>query len=298
MKFYVKRVEISVSILLPIGLISAACFGFAGEYLTAFLMIAFHECAHVACASLFGCKVESISFLPVGLNTRVETGELDRVKRIIINFCGPVLNLVLFIMSGLFIRYVNDSVPMLHIIKTANIYLAIFNMLPVWPLDGSRILQDLLMVKTGLLSAARLIRALSFVMAFILIIAGALPSIYTSWNFSLIAVGIYILWSAKMEKTETSYANIRNVMYRRSKLKNKGIYLAREIVVLNSLCLWEAVSRMDFDRYHIIHVLDDNFSIVRSFTEQEIIDGMVHNNASITFKEFIELLSQTHGDGY
>ncbi len=289
MKFHIKRVEFDVSVLLPIVALCAIYSGFAEEYLVAFLMIVLHEAAHIACASLLGCKVESVSFLPVGLHASVGTEQIDRLKRIMINSCGPALNLVLFILCELFIRCVNDPLPILHIIKTSNIYLAIFNILPVWPMDGSKILQDLLMVKTGLLSAARLVRGLSFVMASILIIIGVLSSFYSNWNFALVMVGIYILWSAKMEKTETSYANIRSVIYRRSKLKNKGIYPAREIVVLHSLCLWEAVSSMDFDRYHIIHVLDENFSIIRSFTEQEIIDGMINNNTSITFKEFIEL---------
>ena len=55
--------------------------------------------------------------------------------------------------------------------------------------------------------------------------------------------------------------NVKNVVYRHSRLMRKGIYAARDIVVLKSVHLSEVLKHMDFDRFHIVYVLDDELKI-------------------------------------
>jgi len=42
---------------------------------------------------------------------------------------------------------------------------------------------------------------------------------------------------------------------------------------------------MDFDRFHIIYVVNENMRVVRVFTEQEIIDYIMKYNADISFRD-------------
>ncbi|HOQ00187.1 MAG TPA: hypothetical protein PK604_05020 [Acetivibrio clariflavus] len=83
--------------------------------------------------------------------------------------------------------------------------------------------------------------------------------------------------------------NIKNLVYKRSRFLKKGIYPGRELVVIKSMRLGDVVKNMDFDRIHIIYVLDENMRLVKVFTEQEIIDGMEKFNGEISFEELINL---------
>ncbi len=82
--------------------------------------------------------------------------------------------------------------------------------------------------------------------------------------------------------------NVKSIIYRRSRLVRKGVYQARDLVVLKNVMLSEIIKNMDFDRFHIIHVLDDDLKLVKTFTEQEIIDALFENTTDITFDELIK----------
>jgi len=82
--------------------------------------------------------------------------------------------------------------------------------------------------------------------------------------------------------------NIRNLLFKRSRFLKKGVYPGRELVVLESTRLGELIKSMDFDRFHIIYVVNENMRVVRVFTEQEIIDYIMKYNADISFRDLME----------
>ena len=45
---------------------------------------------------------------------------------------------------------------------------------------------------------------------------------------------------------------------------------------------------MDYDRIHIVHVLDDKMRVIGVFTEKEIIDAIISSEAGSTFEEFMQ----------
>lgn len=81
--------------------------------------------------------------------------------------------------------------------------------------------------------------------------------------------------------------NIKNLVYKRSRFLRKGVYPGRELVVLKNMRLVDVVKNMDFDRFHIIYILDENMRLLKVFTEQEIIDNMAKFNGEMTFDELI-----------
>ena len=81
--------------------------------------------------------------------------------------------------------------------------------------------------------------------------------------------------------------NMKDVIYRRSRLLKKGIYPARDLVVVKNMRMGDIIRNLDFDRFHIIHVLDDDLKLMKVFTEQDIMDGVVKHSGDMTFEEFI-----------
>jgi Zn-dependent protease len=64
---------------------------------------------------------------------------------VIVSFAGPLSNMILAIVAGLTIRFFGDAIlpatmSLLSLICITNIVLAIYNLIPISPLDGSHIL--------------------------------------------------------------------------------------------------------------------------------------------------------------
>ncbi len=64
---------------------------------------------------------------------------------VIVSFAGPFSNMIIAVISGLTLRFFGDQIPQgtgsfLLVICVTNIVLAIYNLIPVSPLDGSHIL--------------------------------------------------------------------------------------------------------------------------------------------------------------
>ncbi len=266
---------------------------FFTNYLKHFIMIFFsillHESGHIAVALLTGGRVFFIRILPVGLNASIDENACRKWERLLIFSAGPLISMLLFFACTLLKTYFSpDHKEDIVFLANANLYLAGFNMIPVLPLDGGKLLRELLSDKYGLLLTGRCMRYISYIVTSLFIVFGITQVMLNIYNISLLLIGIHMIFATKYEKTEAALMSVKNVIYRRSRLLRKGIYTARDLVVIKTVRLSEVLKSMDFDRFHIIHVLDDDLKLVRMYTEQEIIDGIMKYSADITFEEFIK----------
>lgn len=172
-----------------------------------------------------------------------------------------------------------------------NLFLAIFNLLPVLPLDGGRIFKDILTSHIGLFKAYKYTRIVSKVLGMIIVLVGIIQTFGNVYNFSLIFLGSYIFYFLKYQEMEVYFMNIKNLVYKRSRFLRKGVYPGRELVVIKSMCLGDIIKDMDFDRFHIIYVLDEQMKLEKVFTEQEIVDNLEKFDAKISFEELMKMLA-------
>ena len=96
-----------------------------------------HELAHAAVLLLLGGRIESVrlSFAQVELRT----GLLSDRTELWSTAAGPGINLLC---GWLFRRW-------MPAFAAVSLLLALFNLLPVWPLDGGRLLRTLLRMRSG-----------------------------------------------------------------------------------------------------------------------------------------------------
>ncbi len=97
----------------------------------------------------------------------------ERYGGALVAAAGPLVNILLAVVFGLVIRFATLSVPMTQfffIIVIINISLAVFNLIPIPPLDGHHILSALLprSLRAKYMELSRYSFVLMFVVAFVL----------------------------------------------------------------------------------------------------------------------------------
>lgn len=128
------------------------------------LFALFHELGHMLAGILLGFKPNSLEIMPLGLsvgfenklenyNKKIKKGTLLTLKKIIIAASGPFTNLIFIIIFLLFpISFFGIN---RNLVIYSNILIAIFNLIPIYPLDGGRITKGILHILFGRREAYR-----------------------------------------------------------------------------------------------------------------------------------------------
>lgn len=115
-------------------------------YFIFIISIILHEMAHLSVGMLIGLKPKIFSINPLGVSVEFYLYRQRKSwKKIVTYLAGPLMNVLLAIV---FCKVPLEQNLQMKIVYT-NIILAIFNLVPIMPLDGGRILKEMLTQKMG-----------------------------------------------------------------------------------------------------------------------------------------------------
>ena len=177
-----------------------------------------HETGHLIAGLLCGLKPRTINVMPIGFsilfnlqtedyNTKVIKGSILSIKKIIIALAGPVVNIMLA--SILLFYNVEILVISTQELVYANIIIAVFNLLPIYPLDGGRILKNILEIFINRVQSTKYTNLISNLTVWLVTAFASIGVLY----FQNIAILLVILYIWIINYRENRYYKVKSKIY-------------------------------------------------------------------------------------
>jgi Zn-dependent protease/CBS domain-containing protein len=242
--------------------------------------VAVHECGHMLAARRIGLIPKAVILLPL---TGVALYEEPRIEKpqppallwkreIRLALVGPLVSLILACLAATVVTASGRGIdlwkwPFLQATNLpkslvwANLYLAVLNLMPAYPLDGGRILRALFSRTLDPSAATRRAVSISNAIAMVLMIAGLFSD---SW---LTMVGVIVFSAAQLEERALVFQSV---------LDNVRL----EEVMLTDFATLSPADTLEDALEKAVHSLQDDFPVVRGMdmvgviSKQRILDAL------------------------
>jgi stage IV sporulation protein FB len=164
-----------------------------------FACVLAHEFGHIFTARRFGVATPDVTLLPIGGVARLERIPENPREELLIALAGPAVNVViaiaLMLLAGArlsaaqLVTVESTKIAMVDRLADVNLFLAAFNMIPAFPMDGGRVLRALLSIKLGFVRATQMAATIGQWVAFAL---GFVGLVYGNAILIFIAVFVYL----------------------------------------------------------------------------------------------------------
>lgn len=165
-----------------------------------------HELGHSLSAARRGYRLNSIVLMPFGAVISGDC-ELSVKDQTVIALAGPLINAAIGFLFVAFWWILPETYAFTDVVVEANFALAAINLLPVFPLDGGRVLYSVLAVKYSQKTAGKICAAVGAVFALVLF-ALFITSIFYSFNLSFLFFSLFILFGAFTGKKKNGYVRL------------------------------------------------------------------------------------------
>ncbi len=278
-------------LLLWIGLIHwrseqnlAAVVQGVGLIVALFSCVVLHELGHALTARHFGIKTRDIILLPIGGVASMEKMPDNPRQEILVALAGPAVNLVIAALL-LFWLQLDHSLPpdslskmfeggMRQQLLTLNLFLALFNLLPAFPMDGGRVLRAVLALRMDHLKATRTAAAIGQAFALWLGLAGLL------YNPFLLFIALFV-WIGAM--AEAGSEEVKSLLH--------GNTLAHAVIThFESLAPDDALSKaiqLTLEGVQKDFPVMANGDIVGVLTQDDLLRGLQEQGALATTGDYM-----------
>ncbi|WP_416827881.1 M50 family metallopeptidase [Ectobacillus polymachus] len=245
------------------------------ELLVLFTIVFFHELGHAIAATHYNWRIRKIQLLPFGGVAELEEhGNKPLKEECIVLIAGPAQHFWMFLFAYLLHKNGLMSESLYTFFIWNNLSILLINLLPIWPLDGGKLLFCLYSMATSYLRAHQMMLFTSFICSILAIVAGLL---WNKTNITMWTMLIFLLISLYMEWRQQPYAFLRFLLERYSN-KSTVLKSITSITAHKSDPLYEVFMKFRRGCKHSViikeknkqYILDENELLYAYFSEKRI----------------------------
>lgn len=253
--------------------------GLAAQALLVFTLVVGHELAHLLTARAYGFKVIGLELFPFGgAAYSDDLFEGRKLEESIMALAGPAFNVVLLFsaqalrwngwwtgeLADDFVRY--------------NLWLAAFNLIPVLPLDGGRVVRALFAGGFGFVRTTKFLAWAGKWLGVFLVLYGIILGVQGKFTegplFFLILGGFFWLAGSK-EIASAHITFLRQLTRKKEELRKKGLMRNLSLTVQSNTPLVRIVENFTPDRYAMVTLTNQAMGLDKMLTETDIVEGML-----------------------
>lgn len=176
--------------------------------LALFACVVAHEFGHALMARRYGIRTPDITLLPIGGLARLERMPEKPGQEIAVALAGPAVNVVIWLALLLLgaetrvetlMRIDSTFADFLGRLAIVNLFLAVFNMIPAFPMDGGRVFRAMLCLWMDRVRATRVAAIAGQLVAFALGFAGL-----SGGSPVLVLIALFVFVAANAESQDVA----------------------------------------------------------------------------------------------
>ncbi|MDG5786844.1 M50 family metallopeptidase [Evansella sp. AB-P1] len=250
--------------------------GLFKEVVMLFFIVFVHELGHSIMAYHYRWRIKKILLLPFGgMAETEEYGNRPVKEEVLVIICGPLQHIWLIIVSYFLINTPLWSEADHQQFVFYNLTILIFNLLPILPLDGGKLLFSLFSYFSPFHKAYRISFHSSILL---LVVLTAFSLIYIPFHLNLIVIVIFLWVHHYLEYKQRHFMFIRFLLERR---KVPPPPLEKRLKVLPTLTVADAMKEVNRQKYHLF-IIGNNGVILE---EKEVLEAFFNEK-----KRFLPLL--------
>lgn len=262
-----KKMKLKLSPMLFFMALIMIFFGYGFECVSYFIAIIMHEMSHAEVSKRLGYSLTDIKLMPYGASL---TGAFEGVKwqdEVLIAIAGPISNVFIAIVFIAVWWLIPVTYFFTEIFVLSNLFTAVFNILPIFPLDGGRTLLALMSKKMPRQKAYKIVRVFGYILGAVFILLFVVSMFYKI-NFSLAIISLFLLSSTIIPDKNSHYQRLYSLAFRSRKIE-LGLPV-KEIMVFGENSIMSLIRMLNSNFYHRFIIVDKNLKTIATISETQL----------------------------
>ncbi|MEW6622606.1 MAG: M50 family metallopeptidase [Bacillota bacterium] len=282
--FTFRGVDVKGDRLFILMLIFLAFVNVLPQALIMFAVVLIHELSHTLTAQHYKVAIQEVVLFPFGGVAKLDFLQVDSHEEIRIALAGPLTN---FFLAGLAmaIGYYWQSDYWLPFFMRLNLVMGTFNLLPVLPLDGGRILRAWYAKRIGLYNATKKAAYYGKIVAVLLVLISVCGLYLRLWDLNAVSMAAFLFFSAGEEDRTASFHFIRYLLRKKDIILKENILNLKAVYTRDDVSINDVLPHIVPNNYHLFYVFNNKGQLLSQVSEEKLIETYFNRGGAVTMAD-------------